>query len=454
MCGIIAGFNPDLDVTRVAHRGPDAQGRVTVGHVTLGHTRLAVIDPLPRSDQPYTAGPVTVAFNGEIFNHRKLREQLAWGWRTESDTETLAAGLATMGPPFLAEVDGMFAVAWTDDRDGGSVLHVARDRQGEIPLHLSRRRPVMVASERKALDGRGDSVIDIEPGTYCQITRQNMTVTRWHRLHADPIDATLTDAAARVRDLLASAVASRAVADVPVCTLLSGGIDSAIITYELSRIVPDLTCYTARMDPRSPDLAAARVVAEQLGLPLIEVDIPAPTADDLAAVITAIEQPSKAQIEIGWPCLWLARAIQSDGFKVTFSGEASDELWGSYEMSYHGIRREGWYAYRRNLTARQAGKNFARVNKVFMAHGVEARLPFCDPAVVDYALSLPIDAVRTGKDPARRKAVLSCAYAGALPEQILRRPKLPFQTGLNLSRVIPLEDPARFYRAEYTKQFG
>ena len=450
MCGILAGFG-EPDLTRIAHRGPDAAGRHRYGLVTLGHTRLAIQDPLPRSNQPYQAGPVTVAFNGEIFNHRALRETLTWGWRTESDTETLAVGLALDGPAFLAGIDGMFAVAWTDERDNGTVLHVARDRQGEIPLHWDRK-TAMVASERKALDGRGTAVIDIEPGTYAQITPTTVKVTRWHELTAQPRTATLDEAAIAVRKLLEQAVRSRAISDVPVCTLLSGGIDSAIIAYELSRIVPDLTCYTARMNPRSPDLAAAREVAEAIGRPLVEVDVTPPTADDLARVVTVIEQPSKAQVEIGWPCLRLAKVIRGDGFKVTFSGEASDELWGSYEMSYHGIRKEGWYRYRRNLTARQAGKNFARVNKVFMAAGVEARLPFCDPELVDYALSLPETAVRTGKDPSSRKAVLSKAYTGVLPERVLHRPKLPFQTGLGL--VAPLPDPARFYRAEYRRQFG
>lgn len=455
MCGIIAGFTDNIDVTRLAHRGPDAAAARTIGAITLGHTRLAIIDPVARSDQPFVAGPVTIAFNGEVFNHRALRESLTWEWATESDTETLAAGIATEGPSFLTRIDGMFAVAWADERDNGTVLHMARDRQGEIPLHLDRSSTVMVASERKALDGRGDAVVDIPAGTYVQVRAdRTITTTVYHHLASIPREAGLDEAAACTRKLLTQAVASRSIADVGVCTLLSGGIDSAIIAYELKQLVPDLVCYTAVMDPRSPDLRAARVVAGAIGAPLIEVAVPAPTADDLTRVVAVIEQPTKTQVEIGWPCIKLAEAIRGDGYKVTFSGEGSDELWGSYEMSYHGILKEGWFGYRRNLTARQAAKNFPRVNKVFMGNSVEARLPFCDPAVVDYALSLPMDAVRTGKGPSQRKAVLSRAYADVLPSLVTERPKIAFQTGLGLAKVIPVPDPARYYRAEFSRLYG
>jgi asparagine synthase (glutamine-hydrolysing) len=453
MCGILAGFDRSLDPSRLAHRGPDAQRRVTVGAVTLGHTRLAIQDPQPRSDQPFTFGDVTLAFNGEIFNHRELRGRFDHRWLTESDTETLAVGLASMGADFLPLIDGMFAAVWVDENEP-DVLHAARDRQGEIPLHLSTHPTVVVSSERKALDATGKAVVDIGAGTYNRITATGMKTHRWHTLEAAPAGATLEESAVRIRLLLEQAVAARSIADVPVCTLLSGGIDSAIIALHLKQIVPDLVCYTARLDPRSPDLIAARLVAETIGAPLIEVDVPPPTADDLSEVVRVIEQPSKAQTEIGWACLQLAQRIDDDGFKVTFSGEASDELWGSYEMSYHGIRQEGWYGYRRNLTARQASKNFPRVNKVFMAHGVEARLPFCDPRVVDYALSLPEHAVRTGKDAKSRKAILSRAYSGALPAAITDREKVAFQTGLGLSKVIPVRDPARYYKAEFRRMYG
>jgi asparagine synthase (glutamine-hydrolysing) len=209
-----------------------------------------------------------------------------------------------------------------------------------------------------------------------------------------------------------------------------------------------------RLDPKSRDLRCAREVADVIVAKLIEVPVPPPTADDLTRVIYHVEMNYKAQIEIGWPCLLLAAAIRSDGFRVTYTGEGSDELWASYGFAYHALRTQNWHTYRRDLILAQAHRNFPRVNKAFLAHGVEARLPFLDPDVVDLALSLPRDAVQDGST--RPKAVLQRAYTGRLPTQITTRPKVAFQDGLGLktavTRVLP--NPGRYYRAEHHRMYG
>jgi asparagine synthase (glutamine-hydrolysing) len=171
-------------------------------------------------------------------------------------------------------------------------------------------------------------------------------------------------------------------------------------------------------------------------------------------VIHQIELPFKAQIEIGWACLALAERIHDDGFKVTFTGEGSDELWASYGFAYHGLKTSDWYTYRRDLIMDQARKNFARVNKVFMAHGVEGRLPFLDPDVVDLALSLPRVSVQNGSS--QPKAVLTRAYADRLPTDVIHRPKVAFQDGMGLKTAIAktINDPARYYRVEHSRLYG
>jgi asparagine synthase (glutamine-hydrolysing) len=241
-----------------------------------------------------------------------------------------------------------------------------------------------------------------------------------------------------------------------VCALLSGGIDSAAIVAELVRARPGLTTYTAVLDPRSADLRHARETAEALGVPLVEVPVAPPTADDLTHALETIEQPYKAQVEIAWPCLALARAMRADGYRVTYTGEGSDELWASYGFAYRGIREAGWYGYRRNLIAAQAVRNFPRVNKAFMAHGVEGRLPFLDPDLVTLALSMPLDVVRDADTPTGRKAVLSAAYRDRLPASVLRRAKVAFQDGLGLKPIITsaLPNPVRYYRAEHSRLYG
>lgn len=467
MCGIIAAAAPcDLaaGLAALAHRGPDATAVALVDGISLGHARLAIQDPLSRSDQPFTDGPVTIAYNGELFNGPAVRVAVDAAcpgrtWSTTGDTETLAAALAVLGPAAaLPLLDGMFAVAWADTRTPGT-LFLARDRHGEVPLHVHRAAPMMAASELKAFraSGRrcGLAIADVQPGTWWAIRGGYAEVTVFHRLRAHPAGQSLDTAAPELAAHLARAVDRRVIADVPVCSLLSGGIDSAIIALELTRHHPDLVCYTARMDPRSADLRATRVAAEAIGARLVEVDIPAPSADDLARVVRQIEMPYKAQVEIGWACLQLAARISGDGFKVTYSGEGSDELWASYGFSWHGLQKTDWHTYRRDLIAAQAVRNFPRVNKSFMAHGVEARLPFLDPDVVRFALSLPEHAVQVGFGTTRSKTVLRRAYDGRLPDMLLRRPKTGFQEGLGIRQVITagLPDPARFYRAEHRRLY-
>ncbi|WP_327385054.1 asparagine synthetase B family protein [Streptomyces sp. NBC_01207] len=467
MCGIVAAAGL-LDLApalaALAHRGPDSTGTATPAGITLGHTRLAIQDPGPSSAQPFADWPLTVAYNGELFNGphvRRLVEEVepARTWRTSGDTETVTAALNVLGPArALPALDGMYALAWADERTPG-ILHLARDPYGEIPLHVHRAGPVLAASEVKAFTalGRraGAAVVDVTPGQWWQVTSSG-TISRrtFHTLTARPAPLDPEQATTALAAALATAVDRRVISDVPVCTLLSGGIDSAAITLELTRHHPDLVAYTARMDPRSADLRCARETAAMLGVTLVEVPVEPPTADDLTHAVQVIEQPHKAQVEIAWPCLALAAAIRSDGFKVTYTGEGSDELWASYGFAYHGLAKSDWYTYRRDLIATQARKNFPRVNKAFMAHGVEGRLPFLDPDVVALALSMPKAAVQDGRS--RPKAVLQRAYLGRLPDRVTTRAKVAFQDGLGLKPLITatLPDPGRYYRAEHSRLYG
>jgi asparagine synthase (glutamine-hydrolysing) len=471
MCGIVATPAPDrVDITpavqTLSHRGPDAAAMELINGVMLGHTRLAIQDPGPQSDQPFCTGGITISYNGELFNADSVRNLVnvmsdrAYPWRTDGDTEVIAAALSVLGPDAaLRAFDGMFAVAWADESHPG-VLFVARDRQGEIPLHVHRggRAPV-VASELKAFGalGRrcGEAVVDVGPGQWWAIeSGGHITRHTFHWLIPKRQDVQPVDASDRLRAALSRAVDRRMISDVPICSLLSGGIDSAVIAYELAKRTSDLVCYTAVLDPKSRDLRCARQVAGSLGVTLVEVPVPVPSADDLSAVVGHIELPFKAQIEIGWACLALARRIRDDGFKVTFTGEGSDELWASYGFAYHGLKSADWHTYRRDLILDQARKNFPRVNKSFMAHGVEGRLPFLDPEVVDFALGLPRISVQNG--PGQPKAVLQRAYRDVLPAAVIDRPKVAFQDGMGLKSAITkqIANPTRYYRAEHRRLYG
>ncbi len=492
MCGIAGGFctqeQLEKAMTAIEHRGPDGYGFDTLREVKFGHVRLSIIDPEPRSDQPYYFGSICIIFNGEIWNYKELREELtkdAYVFSTHGDAEVLAAlihqvwantcksslrdetdsGGMTYKDDYCKEVstalnrvEGMFALAWQNG-DFQKEFFMARDRHGEVPLHHGRMENggVVFASEVKGLLAMGclpHSIKWVTPGTfhYCQRKTRSREI-QWYFPHITGGDGKLMKNAVKdVRRTLRLGVSERTISDVPVCTLLSGGIDSAAVASVLQETYPGIVAYTAVMDTSSPDLKAARRVAQYLDIDLVEIPIETPTPDGLATVVEVIEMPHKAQVEIGWACLQLAQAMKSDGFKVTYSGEGSDELWGSYGFSYWGIKKEGWYEHRKNLFFNQHRKNFARCNKIFMAWGVECRLPFLNTQLVECALGLPMDAVRQGNRP---KAVLERAFKSVLPEDVMRRSKLAFQDGLGLKERIREEvyDPRAFYKAEYGTNF-
>lgn len=460
MCGLSGGAVPASDVEAalpaIAHRGPDGHGIAACGRWTLGHTRLAVQDLSSFSAQPYRHGATTVTYNGEMW----APGELPTGEAGPGDTPRVAALLDEHGPAALPMLRGMFALAW--ERDGTAYL--ARDTFGEVPLHYgwTPDQRLVWSSEISGLLALGaapPSIRWVPPGHVlaCEDGR-SPHVTRW----ADPVDLTpATDgfeqAVATLAGLFSRACVSRMTADVPVAVLLSGGLDSAYTVAALVAAGFAVHPYLAVHYPGATDVPYARAVAAQFGLRLVEVPVPAPTRDALAEAVRVAELPHKAQVEITLACMPLAARIAADGFKVVLAGEGSDELWASYRMTYHGIQRQGWGPYRLGLFTGQHRKNFARVNKVFMAAGVEARMPFLDPPLARYALTLPY-AVVTRNAAGRRhaKAVLAAAAETAgLPTLTAWRTKRTFQidTRLDAAAAATVADPGRFYRAEFTTRF-
>ena len=462
MCGIVGSVGGDVgDVERaletIRHRGPDAQAVITEGAVTLGHARLAILDLDERSAQPFRFGRLTLAYNGELWNYRELRVELERGgakFKTSGDTEVVAAALEQWGDEALARFNGMFALAWTTG--DGAWVKLARDRFGEVPLHYSAQTPFLFASEVRAILAAGadpTKVVDVGPGEIVESDGKRMRSRRWVDVPAEPVAVEESDAARDLLGLLKASVAERSISDVPVCALLSGGVDSGAIVALLKPHVEGLVAYTAVFDSKSRDLRGARETAERVGVRLIEVPVTCPSLDDLAGVVSAIEQPFKAQVEIAWACMKLAERMHSDGFKVTFSGEGADELFGSYGFAYHGIKTRGWHQFRKESFLGQARKNFPRANKIFMRSSVECRLPFLNPTLVERVLSYERPIVQRGSVT---KAVLRDAMRGILPESVLRRPKVAFQDGMGLKGAIEesMGDARGFYSRVHQEKFG
>ena len=476
MCGVVVARDKALveaGIKASFHRGPDHSDLVTVNGWVLGHTRLSIVDLSSAGQQPMRRGQTTVVYNGEMWNHETLGS--GFDLASTSDTEAVVFSLDQERQEALSRFDGQFGLCWVHDDD--EALYAARDKVGEVPLHYGYHRStreVMIASEMKALIAMGvhpATISWVPPGSVAVWTDPKALpqLREWHEYDLAPVDDDLTTATAKVDDLLADAVVKRCkVADVPVATLLSGGIDSSAVTWHALPYLPDLVAYTAVYYTDSLDRRCARAAADHLGIELIEVVIPPPSADDLSTVIESIEMPHKAQVEIGWACLHLARRLHDDGIRVVLSGEGSDELWSSYGRSFHTEQRLGWHKSRRQNVLGQHRKNYARVNKVFMAHSVEGRLPFADANLLEYALRLERDSVFghhfanrpstpvEGRKPTKEKIVLRDSYHDRLPERIERRDKSAFQTdaGIDKAAAGAVADPQSYYRREYRRIFN
>ena len=462
MCGIIGGF--DLDrieegLNSIIHRGPDYNNIIQRDNIYFGHARLSIIDTSSDSNQPFTYGNTTMVFNGTIWNYRELGEE--FDIKTDGDTEVLCALLDKYGISGLSKVQGMFAVAYTN---GDGTITIARDRHGEVPLHYSLLTGLYPSfsfcSEIKgliAMGEHGQTIKMLKPGSYINISTDNIVNEgKWYDVDDHLRDESSWDyvtAKSMVYESIVTGSHERTIADVPVACLLSGGIDSAVTTLIASKHIPNLVAYIAVYDENSSDLRSARKIAKYLGIELREVKVSEPTIDDVSDVINTIEMSYKAQIEIAYPCIQLARRISDDGFRVIMSGEGSDELWASYGMSYHGIVEQGWRNYRIGLFSSQHQKNFARCNKVFMRYGIECRLPFLNTHLVETALSLPQDIVWDGKS--RPKAILQEAFRGLLPDEIIDRKKLAFQDGMGIKELFQniIDNPKTHYTTQFRKTF-
>jgi len=478
MCGICGGVGAAVTKSAVMrmrkalrHRGPDAVGLTHDGLCVLGHTRLAVLDLDARSNQPLSIQSGTLVYNGELWNYLSLRDRLrrqGVKFETTGDAEVLAWALAKWGPKkAMRELDGMFAFAWWDGRR----LWLGRDYAGIVPLYMAKRpEGLFFASERKGLAAAGlKSAIPVPAGALIwSEDGVGLDGLQWSDLEAEvgvDLDIDSDKAVSTLRRLLRSAVKCHEIADVPICTLLSGGIDSTAITALLVEDYPDLVAFHAVLDEESRDLKAARRVAGELGIRLIEVRLKPPTLGDLSEVVRIVETPTPVQVEIGYACIGLAKAIRAEGFKVVFTGDAPDELFGSYNFFWprrRYAREDEWAMLRTRAFVLQQERNFPRANKAFASQGVEARVPFAHRPLVEFVLGLPKDVLTRG-DHYRRKGLLEDAVADVVPEYVRKRNKVAFQVGTGVRGVArdAVERSAltgghvrRFYKREWERHYG
>jgi asparagine synthase (glutamine-hydrolysing) len=375
VCGIAGCYQQadgqklvDVMSERIAHRGPDAAGvwsheddRVSV---QLGHRRLSIIDLTAAADQPLSKHGLTLVYNGELYNYKELRAELAGRgvrFATKSDTEVVLEAWRTWGQEALRRFRGMFAFALADTATGELVL--ARDPLGIKPLYyLPRGDGVLFASELKALLAAVGSELSIEPGALvasmlyywvpeqrCAIRGvQKLPAGSWARFRSDGTHemssywrvqdaarAAAAGPAADLRSVIEESVAAHLVADVPVSSFLSGGLDSSIVTVLAHRAASDVDAYTITFRPEDQKLEAmpddavyARKVAARFGIKLHEIEISPDIVSLLPRMVDILDEP------IGDPAaintLLMCEAARARGVKVILSGMGADELFGGY----------------------------------------------------------------------------------------------------------------------------
>lgn len=466
MCGIVCAFElkePSealrpriLELSRkLRHRGPDWSGIYTNETAILAHERLAIVDPAS-GKQPLVNpnGDIVLAANGEIYNHRELRKKYGkdYAFRTESDCEVILCLYEQLGADFLDELNGIFAFAIYDARDDSYLI--ARDHMGIIPLYMGwdRNGTFYVASELKALEGTCTRIELFPPGHY--LKSGDAAPTRWYERDWADYD-NVRDNSTDIDELqraLEAAVHRQLMSDVPYGVLLSGGLDSSVTSavakkYAQMRVESDdadeawwprLHSFSVGLEG-SPDLAAARKVADHIGTVHHEIKFTIQEGlDAISDVIYQLETYDMTTIRASTPMYLMARVIKSMGIKMVLSGEGADELFGGYLYFHKAPNPREFH----EETVRKLNKlhmyDCLRANKSLAAWGIEGRVPFLDKEFIDVAMRInPADKMIT---PERmEKWVVRKAFEDYLPAEVAWRQKEQFSDGVGYSWIDTLK---------------
>jgi len=468
MCGIIGIFEinkEDSDLRsqlleqsrKIRHRGPDWSGIYDGKKALLAHERLAIVDPQSGKQPLFSTDKKKVlAANGEIYNHRELRKELSkeYQFRTESDCEIILALYEEFGIDFLNKLNGIFGFALYDEVNESYL--VARDHIGIIPLYMGWdiKGRLYFASELKALEGYCKKIEEFPPGHY--ITNSTKEPVKWYDPQWVSYDFVKNSKNSTLQDLQDSfekAVHRQLMTDVPYGVLLSGGLDSSVVSalakkYASKRVEsddrerawwPSLHSFAIGLEG-SPDLIAAQKVADHIGTIHHEVHFTIQEGlDALHDVIYHLETYDVTTVRASTPMYLLARVIKSMGIKMVLSGEGSDEIFGGY-LYFHKAPNDQEF---HEETIRKLSKlhmyDCLRANKSLAAWGVEGRVPFLDKEFMDTAMMLdPQEKMITGDRI--EKWILRKAFEDYLPEEIAWRQKEQFSDGVGYGWIDALKD--------------
>lgn len=467
MCGIAAIFNIKEQTSslrdkalkmakKIRHRGPDWSGIYCGGSAILAHERLSIVDPESGGQPLYSPDKKQVlAVNGEIYNHRDIRKQFEgkYEFQTGSDCEVILALYREKGINFLEDLNGIFAFALYDEEKDDFLI--ARDPIGVIPLYIGYDSDgkVYCASELKALEGFCERYEPFLPGHYYWSKEGKMT--RWYTRDWMTYDAVKDNPASvsAIHDALEAAVKRQLMSDVPYGVLLSGGLDSSVISaiakkFAARRIEtdskkdawwPQLHSFAVGLKG-APDLIKAREVADYIGTVHHEINYTIQEGlDAVRDVIYFIETYDVTTVRASTPMYLLARVIKSMGIKMVLSGEGADEVFGGYLYFHKAPNAKAFH----EETVRKLSKLYLydclRANKSLSAWGVEGRVPFLDKEFLDVAMRTNPEAKMCPGKTIEKKIVRE-AFADMLPESVAWRQKEQFSDGVGYSWIDTLKE--------------
>ncbi|WP_226565066.1 asparagine synthase B [Shewanella chilikensis] len=440
------------------HRGPDWSGIHTTPRAILAHERLAIVD-IEHGAQPLLSedGQLVLAVNGEIYNHKELKAELGnkYSYQTNSDCEVILALYQEYGCDFLDKLNGIFAFVLYDKAK--DCYLVGRDHMGIIPLYTGRDTSgnFYVASEMKALVPVCKTVEVFSPGHY--LYSEDDAPVQYYQRDWRAYEAVAQNSASseELREALEAAVKRQLMSDVPYGVLLSGGLDSSVIsaitqTFAKRRIEdndasdawwPQLHSFAVGLKG-APDLAAAQKVADAIGTIHHELHFTFQEGlDAIKEVIYHLETYDVTTIRAATPMYLMARKIKAMGIKMVLSGEGADELFGGY-LYFH--KAPNARAFHEELV-RKLDKlhlyDCLRANKAMAAWGLEARVPFLDKEFMDVAMRLNPEA-KMSRDGRIEKHILREAFEHKLPAEVAWRQKEQFSDGVGYSWIDGLKEHA------------
>ena len=467
MCGIVCALDIKqnsnflrsqiLEMSKkVRHRGPDWSGIHCGKNVLLAHERLAIVDPASGNQPIFSHDKnLILAANGEIYNHRLLKEKLSieYAFQTNSDCEIILALYKEKGINFLDDLNGIFGFVLYDEENNEYLI--ARDHMGIVPLYMGWDKfgTFYVASELKALEGVCNKIEIFPPGHF--LFSRDSKLVKWYQrdwMNYESISNNETDLNS-LKNALEDAVHRQLMSDVPYGVLLSGGLDSSITSalakkYSKNRIesddqkaawYPQLHSFAVGL-VGSPDLKASKLVAEHIGSIHHEVTFTIQEGlDAIKDVVFHLETYDVTTIRASIPMYLMARVIKSMGIKMVLSGEGADEIFGGYLYFHKAPSAEEFH----KETVRKLDKLYQydclRANKSLAAWGIEGRVPFLDKEFIDVAMRINPKDKMINKDR-MEKWVLRKSFESYLPKAIAWRQKEQFSDGVGYDWIDSLKE--------------